>query len=296
MNTALVSDRLLVYNMMSIRSWGGFAIDETFRMSVCRYKRNFLAGLGGFTLIELLVVISIIAMLMSIMLPSLSSAREMGRRVVCQTNIRSLTIAWSMYSIENNDALCSPDTEGNDYCWVADGPDDPANTIGGTEQAIRDGVLAHYLSYATKAYKCKSDSTSLLRSYAISNTMGGFTCGYGNFTTPYTGLGQIDEPSNRLVFIDADSVLPEGEPKWIRSSFWPVHWSSQAWDIRLYNNMTSRHSDGTNVSYADTHCDYRRWKDQRTIAIGNWDTSAGNMGGNNKDLDYLFEVLKGPKD
>ncbi len=265
-------------------------------MSVFKYNRTCSAGPGGFTLIELLVVISIIAMLMSIMLPGLSNAREIGRRVVCQSNMRQLTIAWYAYALENNDALCSPDTEGNNYCWVADGPDDPANTIGGTAQAIRDGVLARYLSYTTKVYKCKSDSTGLLRSYAISNTMGGFSCGCGNFTTPYAGWGQIDEPSNRLVFIDADSVEPAGEPKWIRSSFWPVHWSLQAWDIKQYNNITSRHSDGTNVSYADTHCEYQRWRDQRTVAIGNWDTSAENMGGSNKDLDYFLEVLKGPRD
>jgi len=256
--------------------------------------------LGGFTLIELLVVISIIAMLMSIMLPSLSNAREMGRRVVCQSNIRSLTIAWYAYAIENDDLLCSSDTEFNkdegDYNWVADGLDLPGNTIGGTEQAIRDGVLASYLSNNTKVYKCKSDTTELLRSYSISNTMGGHQCPCTNITTPYSGWGEIKEPSNRLVFIDADSVEPSGEPKWIMTAFWPVDWDMQTWDIPRYNNLTSRHSDGTNVSYADAHCEYRRWRDQRTIAIGNWDFSAGNMGGNNRDLDFFLEVLKGPMD
>jgi prepilin-type N-terminal cleavage/methylation domain-containing protein len=39
---------------------------------------------GGFTLIELLVVVSIMAMLMSLLLPSLSRAGEAGKRVVCR--------------------------------------------------------------------------------------------------------------------------------------------------------------------------------------------------------------------
>lgn len=256
----------------------------------------------GFTLIELLVVISIIAMLMSIMLPGLSNAREMGRRVVCLSNIRSLTQAWTMYSIENDDALCSPDTEISenvDSPWVNDGPDDPANTIGGTEQAIRDGVLAPYVSYTTKVYKCKSDPTELVRSYAISNTMGGYNCGCGNMTIPYTSWGQIPEPSHRLVFIDADSFLPQGYPKWIQGGFWPVSDIDPAiatWEIPQYNNITSRHSDGTNLSYADTHCEYRRWRDRRTIAIGSWDLSSDNMGGDNKDLEFLLEILRGPID
>ena len=68
----------------------------------------------GFTLIELLVVISIMAMLMSILLPGLNSAREAGKRVVCLSNLRQLTLAWNFYAMDNEDQLCSPDTYWND--------------------------------------------------------------------------------------------------------------------------------------------------------------------------------------
>ncbi|NLX15008.1 MAG: prepilin-type N-terminal cleavage/methylation domain-containing protein, partial [Phycisphaerales bacterium] len=53
---------------------------------------------GGFTLIELLVVVAIIALLISILLPSLSRAREAARRTVCLTNLRSITQASLLYA------------------------------------------------------------------------------------------------------------------------------------------------------------------------------------------------------
>lgn len=259
---------------------------------------------GGFTLIELLVVISIISMLMSIMLPSLGRAREMGQRVVCQSNMRQLGIGWYTYSLENDDSFCSPNTEFNnfggvDYHWVADGPYDAGNTIGGTEEAIKDGILSLYLSNTVGVYKCKSDKTELLRSYSISNAMGGYNCGCGNMTTPYTSWSQINEPSSRLVFIDADSTEPAGEPKWIAGGFWCLSDIDPAiarWAIPRYNNITARHSGGTNVAYADMHCGYRKWRDQRTLAIANWDFSSSNLDGDNKDLEFFLEVLKGPMD
>ena len=64
---------------------------------------------AAFTLIELLVVVSIIALLIAILLPSLSKAREAARRVVCLAHLRSQAQAFLMYAEENNGFLISAD-------------------------------------------------------------------------------------------------------------------------------------------------------------------------------------------
>ncbi|MFI4860820.1 MAG: type II secretion system protein [Phycisphaerales bacterium JB063] len=73
----------------------------------------------GFTLIELLVVISIIALLIGILLPALSAARESARRSQCLANNRSLAQGAAGFAVDNKDSL--PSNEGYDGGWNGNG-------------------------------------------------------------------------------------------------------------------------------------------------------------------------------
>ncbi len=62
----------------------------------------------GFTLIELLTVVAIIALLVSILLPSMSRAREQAKRVYCSSNLRSIGQAALAYANEDEHELLIP--------------------------------------------------------------------------------------------------------------------------------------------------------------------------------------------
>jgi len=100
----------------------------------------------AFTLIELLVVISIIALLLSILMPSLQKVKSLARRIVCASNLRQNGLAFALYANDNRECV---------FAYVGD------SVFTATVQSW-DSILAPYFSTkekdATKQYmECPSD-------------------------------------------------------------------------------------------------------------------------------------------
>lgn len=76
----------------------------------------------AFTLIEMLVVISILSLLVAILLPSLTKARNQAKGVLCLTRLRELSHGWHMYADDHNDVSVP-----GRYANAGGGTSNPAN-------------------------------------------------------------------------------------------------------------------------------------------------------------------------
>jgi prepilin-type N-terminal cleavage/methylation domain-containing protein/prepilin-type processing-associated H-X9-DG protein len=220
----------------------------------------------GFTLIELLVVIAIIAVLMAILMPALSRVKEQGKRVVCLSNLKQLTLAWILYADDNDDVLVngaigysnqnmSWGDHRNETAWV-DALLTGWQSLEQQEQAIRDGALWPYVK-DIKMYRCPTArSKEEALTYAIMFSMNsvnhpptqGVRGAHIKKRTEITNPA----PAYRLVFID------EG---WMTPDAFAVNYDTEAW----WDDPPVRHGDGTTISFADGHSDHWKWKGTDTI-------------------------------
>ena len=214
----------------------------------------------AFTLIELLVVIAIIAVLMAILMPALKRAREQGRRAVCLNNVKQMALAWTLYADDYDSKIINGNTSTGGHnkdgvCWVY-----WAGRNATEQKRIDDverGLLFPYCPNL-KLYKCPTGIRGEIVTYAITDVMNGYDAVDNSHNYIIKNRMQISHPQRRAVFLDEGRLSPAS---------WTI-WRTQP---RWWDQITARHGDGTNFSFADGHSEYWKWNDPRTLDVAKMD-------------------------
>ncbi len=161
---------------------------------------------NAFTLIELLVVIAIIALLISILLPSLSRARELSKRLVCASNIKGVGTSAKIYANDNSEKWPMPpfkrgaiDNEGIDYLNDDNTPDDWTEDGTGAQDTGEVGWMRDEETTSEAGAGSGSTSVSVTRAFWMLVRSGDVTV--QQFICPSSG-DSIDETENLDLYYD----------------------------------------------------------------------------------------------
>ena len=208
----------------------------------------------AFTLIELLVVIAIIAVLVALLLPAFSRAREHSRRVACLSNLRQLALATFAYTNNNQGRFPAPGTNMNDDDWIH------------WEQSrnVNDGALAPYVAsrFDERHYLCPSDILENHRgSYDYSYSVNWKIFRNQRWPGAQFPITKIPRHTEMILFVDESwETIDDG------------CWASDNWFTDRQNMLANRHDRAKevardkigvtlkagrgNVVFVDGHADY----------------------------------------
>jgi prepilin-type N-terminal cleavage/methylation domain-containing protein/prepilin-type processing-associated H-X9-DG protein len=219
----------------------------------------------GFTLIELLVVVAIIAVLVALLLPALTSAREHARALQCMANMKQISLAVNYYADDFNDILvpgCLNDPLGSNNFYEA--------------QTLLSGVWyipSKKTSYLIpgKAWSCPSLPDQRNLQYANEPRGGGYAVNtrhmhfsnFGDINTSPVKRSSLGRPSSLLSFVENMDALwwefnagPYAGYTWSWYAYCPTtnysdcHWFSPG----VTKVITSvRHNEKVNVLFEDGH-------------------------------------------
>jgi prepilin-type processing-associated H-X9-DG protein len=242
-----------------------------------------------------LVVIAIIAILATLLLPALASARQRNFSIVCLSNARQLTLGWRMYSDDHSGQLINNfgkswiditagivDPGRKDfYNWANNNMDWTSDTMNFDPSYLGNGIMAPYLRTNLSVYKCPADNflsppqagkPPRTRTMAMNAFFGPY--GYRKETYPgakdyYTGknnnyssyrqwlmFDQIRQPSGFFVMIDE-------QPDTLNDGLFnnnPDWVSATRWN----DAPGALHGGGAGVAFADGHAEIHHWASAAT--------------------------------
>jgi len=197
---------------------------------------------NGFTLIELLVVVAIIAVLVAVLLPAISSAREQAKSLFCLSNLKQFGLVWQMY--ERDFGTLVPNwrgPQGREVYWP--------------QILLENGYMP--LDWRkSKMWLCPTlnqpyNPASWNVNYGYNAFHLGSSFYYGDnmnwFTYPPrpARLSQVQDPANTLVLVDSYRDL------YYNTGYYFV--MDRPCDILWDPFPHARHSKGLNILWLDGH-------------------------------------------
>ncbi len=264
--------------------------------------RRMLRRVKGFTLIELLVVIAIIALLISILLPSLSRARELSKRLVCAANLKGIGTSAKIYANDNFEKWMTPgfssdavpgDSGGSGILYGGLPPDD--DVPGGTNQwnALRrwqsrsDGssgngssrlsttrsfwILVRSGDVTVKQFVCPSsgdepDGSQDLDFWYDFDKYSSVSYGYQVPFGPRDVRAREGADNRQVLAADKGPFFLEGPNDWDNAQGTPITLDDSPREWRPYNSPNhggTNNGEGQNCLFADGHVTF-----ERTPAVG----------------------------
>jgi prepilin-type N-terminal cleavage/methylation domain-containing protein/prepilin-type processing-associated H-X9-DG protein len=219
----------------------------------------------GFTLVELLVVIAIIGVLVAVLLPAMSRAREAARRIVCATQLRQIGTGITMYADDNTGAL-PPFPPG-------------AKALDAVAGVFRKAADKYGLPRDTFYCPSRADCTEEKREQLWNgNVDWSSNVGLQGEAYPaYMNLMNVVNPDPGPD-LSPKRLPPRGENPDL-ALFGDLLIADVSYVYFLINHapssfVTRRYvtyePSGGNMLWVDTHVTWRRWPDDVTLRFGRW--------------------------
>lgn len=198
----------------------------------------------AFTLVELLVVIGIIALLLSILMPALSKAREMAKEVKCRSNLKQLILAFRMFASEHNDRLPA------DRLDIGRANPDENDWLMGDAQSLANaptnGTIYRYVK-TPNIYRCPATKNGVVGSGVDSNgkfDYVDFIAWTGAHTAQIKQESHFNYPDGRIDTLPTP-IITEEDPQLYLNSTWIQG------DHCAEDRMASTHRGGANYAAID---------------------------------------------